>query len=701
MDSKLFKGYAEVSGQFGGQELHLETGRIARQATGAVLASMGDIRVLATVVASQTAQPNQSFFPLTVNYQERMYATGRIPGSFFRREGRPTEKETLTSRLIDRPIRPLFPDYFLNEVQVVCTVLSSDRNENADIATFAAVSAALEISGVPFAGPIGACRVGYSQASGEYLLNPDVKQLETSDLDMVVAGTDKAVLMVESEACELSEQQMTGAIGFAHQQMQVVIQLVKELSDKIDKPVWPVHSAEGADDTLRQNMESQYGEAIRAAYQVVDKSSRQAQLASLKEQCIAEHADEDSDAAGVFKKLEKGIVREQILKQGVRIDGRSLNEVRALDMEVGILPGAHGSALFTRGETQTIATATLGATKLKQLVEGLDGIENDRLMLHYNFPPFSVGEVGFMTGPKRREIGHGRLARRSIESLLPDEADFPYTIRIVSDITESNGSSSMASVCGASLALMDAGVPLSRAVAGVAMGLVKEDSEYAVLTDILGDEDHLGDMDFKVAGTSEGITALQMDIKTTGLDESILAEAVGQARQAQLHILGEMNKVLDHSRPDVSPNAPKVETLKIAPDQVRLVIGKGGSTIKAIQLETKAEIEIADDGTVSIYGESLESRQAAIEQIKDLTAMPEVGSTYEGRVEKILDFGAFVSILPGKDGLVHISEIAHEHVKNIHDYLEEGQEVTVKLLEIDDRGRLRLSMKALLQKDKS
>lgn len=697
MNKDVFAKVTEVSADIGDQKLRLQTGRMARQADGAVLASVGDIRVLATVVARREVSPTQSFFPLTVNYQERMYATGRIPGSFFRREGRPTDKETLTCRLIDRPIRPLFPAGFRNEVQVICTVLSAERDNNPDIASIIATSAALMLSGVPFAGPIGACRIGFDRDSGQYLLNPTETQLASSALDMVVAGTEEGVLMVESEASELSEEQMLGAVNYAHEQMQTGIGLIRELLATVEVDHWPEPEVDQQKAELEQTLRQSCALEVEAVYAVADKAERGRQLGELRTR-VVEQADEEarSSTAKAFDSLAKATVRNRVLAGEPRIDGRAHDQVRPIDVEVGLLPGAHGSALFTRGETQALVTTTLGPTRSQQLLEGLGGIEYDRLLFHYNFPPFSVGETGFMGGPKRREIGHGRLARRGIEAVLPAEEDFPYTIRIVSDITESNGSSSMASACGASMALMDTGVPISRAVAGVAMGLVKEGEQYAVLTDILGDEDHLGDMDFKVIGTEEGITALQMDIKISGISEQIMADAVAQARKAQLHILSEMNKAIAEARPELSDKAPKAEVIEVAPDQVRLIIGKGGSTIKALQQETGAEIEISDEGQVTVYAETPEGRFAAIEQIRALTAEATVGEIYKGKVERIMDFGAFVNILPGKDGLVHISEIAHERVARVQDYLSEGDEVEVKVLDIDERGRVRLSMKALI-----
>ena len=697
MNRELFTNYHSVEADFGEQKLQLETGRIARQADGAAVATIGDTQVLATVVAQRSARPGQDFFPLTVNYQERMYASGRIPGSFFRREGRPSEKETLTSRLIDRPIRPLFPAGFRNEVQVICTVLSASRTQNPDIAAFAAASAALALSGIPFDGPVAASRVGYDAQKQLYQLNPDTALLETSALDMVVAGTKDAVLMVESQASQLSEDLMIGAVLFAHEQMQSVIDLVTELVGKAGVEHWPLPEPDPAVAEHLAKVSADCGADISKAYEITDKGQRRDRLADLKQKALdgLESEEEQDQLVNAFKQVEKQQVRRRILDKQPRIDGRNATEVRGLDIEVGVLPGAHGSALFTRGETQTIATATLGANRLQQMVEGLDGLAHDHFMLHYNFPPFSVGETGFMGGPKRREIGHGRLARRSLEAILPDEESFPYTLRVVSDITESNGSSSMASVCGASLAMMDAGVPVSGAVAGVAMGLVKEGDEFVVLTDIMGDEDHLGDMDFKVAGTHQGITALQMDIKIAGVTEEIMTTALAQARQAQLHILQAMDQVLAQPRPDISPRAPRAEIIQVAPDQVRAIIGKGGATIRAMQMETGAEIEVNDDGQVTVYGETEEARAQAIERIQSLTAEPEIGRVYSGQVERIMDFGAFVNILPGRDGLVHISEIGEGHIQDVSSVLSEGQAVEVKLLDIDERGRLRLSMKAV------
>ena len=682
--------------KYGDHEVVIETGKIARQATASVVVSMSDTVVLVAVVAQKDAKTGQDFFPLTVNYEEKMYASGRIPGGFPRREGRPTEKETLTSRLIDRPIRPLFPKGFMNEVQVTCQVVSASKDIDPDIPAMIGVSAALSLSGIPFAGPIGAARVGFTDSG--YLLNPGYEALQDSDLNMVVAGTESAVLMVESQASELIEDQMLGAVLFAHQEMQAVIAAVNELKQEVAKPDWdwqPTTESEA----LMQAVNNNYATQIAAAYQIHEKMLRQDTLTDLLEKAVSELATQDSefsvdDVADVFSKLEKKTVRRAIIAGQPRIDGRDSRTVRDISVEVGILPNAHGSALFTRGETQALVTTTLGSMRDAQIIDALEGSSRDPFMLHYNFPHYSVGETGFSGGPKRREIGHGRLARRGITAVLPNPEDWPYTTRVVSEITESNGSSSMASVCGASLSLMDAGVPLRAPVAGVAMGLVKDDDGFAVLTDILGDEDHLGDMDFKVAGTEFGVTALQMDIKIQGITEEIMETALNQAREARLHILGEMNKVLGRSRENVSDNAPAMVTIKIDAEKIRDVIGKGGTTIRSITEETGATIDIEDDGTITIFGEGTESRDAAIAQIEALTAEAEVGRIYTGKVAKITDFGAFVTILPGQDGLVHISQIAEERVEKISDYLSEGQEVKVIVLDVE-RGRIRLSMKEI------
>ena len=689
--------------QYGNQTVTLETGKIARQATGSVIVTMGNSQVLATVVGRKSANPGQDFFPLTVNYQEKTYAVGKIPGGFFKREGRPTEKETLTSRLIDRPIRPLFPKGFMNEVQVVCTVISADKNEDADIASLIGASAALSISGIPFAEPIGAARVGYDAEKG-YMLNPTNSELESSLLDMVVAGTKSAVLMVESEAKELSEDEMLGAVLYAHQEMQVVISAIEELKAEAGKPVWEWTPAE-ENASLKAALAEKFEAAVIEAYQVSDKMARYERIGAIQAEAVEALVDEEAgvsaaDVKAAFGKLEKSTVRNRILDGAPRIDGRDTKTVRAIEVETGLLPRAHGSALFTRGETQAVVVTTLGALRDSQIIEDLGGSRKDPFMLHYNFPPYSVGETGFMSGPKRREIGHGRLARRGIAAVLPREEDFPYAIRVVSEITESNGSSSMASVCGSSLAMMDAGVPLKAPVAGIAMGLIKEGERFAVLTDILGDEDHLGDMDFKVAGTAEGVTALQMDIKIQGITEEIMEIALEQANTARKHILGEMNKVLAKSRDSVSENAPSMAMLKIDPDKIRDVIGKGGAVIRGITEQTGASVDIDDDGNVRIYGEDAASRDAAIDMVNAITAEAEVGRIYRGKVARIVDFGAFVTILPGKDGLVHISQISDERVESVEEYLTEGQEILVKCLDLDARGRIKLSMKEISDEEK-
>ncbi|MAY36113.1 MAG: polyribonucleotide nucleotidyltransferase [Spongiibacteraceae bacterium] len=690
--------------QWGGHQVTLETGRIARQATGAVLVSMDDVSVLCTVVGAKTAKEGQDFFPLSVHYQERTYSAGKIPGGFFKREGRPSEKETLTSRLIDRPIRPLFPNGFKNEVQVVCTVMSSEKDVDPDIAAMIGTSAALAISGIPFAGPIGGARVGYNADKG-YFLNPTYSELESSELNMVVAGTEQAVLMVESEASELTEDQMLGGVLYAHQEMQAVIKVINELTAEVGKPKWE-WSAPEENTALMAAVAEGYKAGLGDAYRITDKMERYAKVGELHNQAVASLAGEGSefsadDVTGVFAKLEKNIVRQRILNGEARIDGRDNRTVRPISVEVGVLPKAHGSSLFTRGETQAIGVATLGTTRDAQFIDALEGERKDNFMLHYNFPPYSVGECGRMGGTGRREIGHGRLARRGLAAVLPTAEEFPYTIRVVSEITESNGSSSMASVCVGSLSLMDAGVPLKAPVAGIAMGLVKEGERFAVLTDILGDEDHLGDMDFKVAGTANGITALQMDIKIEGITEKIMEIALEQAQQARLHILGQMNQVLQASRENVSTNAPSMTTLKVDSDKIRDIIGKGGATIRSICEETEAQIDIEDDGTVRIYGANAESRDAAVDRVLAITAEAEVGAVYTGKVSRIVDFGAFVTILPGKDGLVHISQIAHERVENVSDYLKEGEEIQVKVLDVDQRGRIKLSIKELTEKEEA
>ncbi|WP_089703265.1 polyribonucleotide nucleotidyltransferase [Vreelandella arcis] len=695
--------------QYGRSTVTLETGRIARQATGAVMVTMDDTVVLCTVVAKKEAKPNQPFFPLSVHYQEKTYAVGKIPGGFFKREGRPTEKETLTSRLIDRPIRPLFPKGFMNEVQVICTVLSTDRNHDPDIAAMLGTSAALAISGVPFSGPIGCARVGFNDEQG-YFLNPTVEELVTSELDMVVAGTEQAVLMVESEAKELLEDEMLGAVLFGHQEMQVAIGAINELAAEAGKPRWDWQPAE-ENVALKSAIADAFEAKVGEAYRITDKMERQDALSALKDDAVAQLAaaeGEDTegkfsadDVKGAFAGLEKRVVRSRVIKGEPRIDGRDNATVRPLDIEVGTLPKTHGSAVFTRGETQAIAIATLGTLRDSQLIESLEGERKDRFMLHYNFPPYCVGEAGFFGGPKRREIGHGRLARRGVQAMLPSEDAFPYTIRVVSEITESNGSSSMASVCGSSLALMDAGVPLKAPVAGIAMGLVKDEDGYAVLTDILGDEDHLGDMDFKVAGSEEGVTALQMDIKIEGINEEIMETALQQALAARLGILEQMNAVIAQSRTEVSDNAPSMATIKIDPDKIRDVIGKGGATIRKICEDTGASIDLDDDGTVRIYAEDKTAAKKAIDTVLAITAEAEIGKLYKGKVVRIADFGAFVNIMPGTDGLVHISQIVQERVNNVRDFMNEGDDVIVKVLDIDNRNRVKLSMKEITEEEKA
>ncbi|ODS22807.1 polyribonucleotide nucleotidyltransferase [Candidatus Endobugula sertula] len=685
--------------QFGDDTVTLETGRVARQATGAVLVSIGETQLLCTVVGAKEAKPGQDFFPLSVHYQEKAYAAGKIPGGFFKREARPNEKETLTSRLIDRPIRPLFPNGFMNEVQVVCTVVSAQNNVDPDIAAMIGTSAALAVSGIPFNGPIGAARVGYTQEAG-YLLNPSYSALDSSELDMVVAGTQDAVLMVESEANQLPEDIMLGAVLFAHQEYQAVVQAVADLAKDAGKPRWE-WQAEAVNTELVSAVSEQYGAAIAEAYRITDKMERYDQLNELRNAATEALANEEAniteeDVRSTFSQLEKQTVRTSVVAGEPRIDGRDTKTVRPIDVEIGVLAKTHGSALFTRGETQAIVVATLGNARDAQIIDALEGECRDPFMLHYNFPPYSVGECGRMGATGRREIGHGRLARRGVAAVLPSQEEFPYTIRVVSEITESNGSSSMASVCGSSLAMMDAGVPLKAPVAGIAMGLVKENSGFAVLTDILGDEDHLGDMDFKVAGTTQGITALQMDIKIEGITEEIMEIALEQALQARLHILAEMNKVIDKSREEVSSNAPRFKTLKVDPDKIRDIIGKGGATIRSITEETGASVDIDDDGVVKIYASDNHALEAALTKIGEITAEAEIGAIYEGTVARIVDFGAFVTFLPGKDGLVHISQIAEERVNKVADHLEEGQTVKVKCLDVDQRGRIKLSIKEAL-----
>tara|TARA_B100001029_G_scaffold70858_1_gene57652 strand:+ start:401 stop:2482 length:2082 start_codon:yes stop_codon:yes gene_type:complete len=681
----------------GDKEIIFETGKIARQATGSVMATCGETQVLATAVVGKAPGEHQDFFPLTVNYMEKTYATGKIPGGFFKREGRPTEKETLTSRLIDRPLRPLFNDDFLYEVQVICTVMSSNKDEDPDIVSFLAASAALAISGLPFNGPLGALRIGFIE--GSYVINPKRSELEDSYLDMVIAGSDSAVIMVESEAKELSEDQMLGGILFAHQEMQPVIEAIKEMAKDVGKPPFE-YEPKSLDSELIEKVKEAYGGGIEKAYEIKIKQERVTALNELKETMISEMIQEESeikesDLFDSFKKIEKKIVRGKLLNGESRIDGRDFDEVRPIYVEAGVLNNTHGSSLFTRGETQAIVTTTLGSPKQAQLIDALEGEFKDQFMLHYNFPPYSVGEAGFMAGPKRREIGHGKLARRALEAVLPDPEEFPYTVRVVSEITESNGSSSMASVCGSSMSLMDAGVPLTSSVAGIAMGLVKEEDNFIVITDILGDEDHLGDMDFKVAGTSEGITALQMDIKIDGITEEIFDVALEKALKARTHILSIMDKEISESRAEISEKAPKAEILEINKKKIRDVIGKGGETIRSLVELSGAQIDVDDSGTITIYGDTLESRELAIEKIKEITAEPEINKIYTGTVASIVDFGAFVTIMPGRDGLVHVSEIAEERVEKVSDYFVEGEEVQVKVLDVDRQGKIKLTMKGL------
>ncbi len=676
----------------------LETGAIARQATSAVLVTYQDTTVLVSVVGRKQAGEETGFFPLTVHYQERSYAAGRVPGGYFKREGRPTEKEILTSRLIDRPIRPLFPEGFHNEVQIVATVLSANPQINADIPAMIGASAALALSGLPFKGPIGAIRVGYSQ--GEYLFNPTFKELETSDLDLVVAGTEKAVLMVESQAAELSEEIMLGAVLAGHQQMQVAIQAIKELAQEAGKPAWDWQSAAGLEKELENEMTQAFEAAIEEAYKIPEKLTRKAKLDELCEEMLKKSLNEEKGITSksiqsLFSSLEEKIVRQRILDGLPRIDGRNTKTVRPITIQPGLLPRTHGSALFTRGETQAIVVATLGTDRDAQIVEALDGEARETFMLHYNFPPYSVGETGQVGSPKRREIGHGNLAKRALRAVLPSESDFPYVLRVVSEITESNGSSSMATVCGTSIALMDASVPIKKHVAGIAMGLIKEGDRHAVLTDILGDEDHLGDMDFKVAGTVDGVTALQMDIKIDGITPEILKEALHQAKEGRSHILQIMMETLPTPREKISQFAPHIISFKINPEKIRDVIGKGGAMIRSITEETGTLIDISDDGLVRISAPDYQACQNALEHIKRVTAEVEVGRIYEGPIAKITDFGAFVTVLPGRDGLVHISQIANERVENVTDVLSEGQIVKVKVLEIDRQNRIRLTMKDL------
>jgi len=688
--------------QYGEHQVTLETGEIARQASGAVIVSMAETVVMVSVVGSRNSDPNRGFFPLTVDYQEKTYAAGKIPGGFFKREGRPSEKETLTCRLIDRPIRPLFPKGYLCETQVVAMVISMNNEINPDILALIGTSAAISISGLPFSGPIGAARVGYHD--GEYLLNPTATQLEESELDLVVAGTENAVLMVESEANCLSEEIMLGSVVFGHEQMQAVIQAINEFSAEVNNAAWEWQAPE-SDDALGEKVSGAYATDIAEAYTIANKMERQDRLAEIRTGAVAalvsdaEDSADESSVRGSISKLEKSTVRNRIIAGEPRIDGRDTKTVRPISIRAGILPRAHGSALFTRGETQAIVVTTLGTGRDAQLIDALEGTYKENFMMHYNFPPYSVGETGRVGTPKRREIGHGKLAKRGVQAVMPSVDDFPYVIRVVSEITESNGSSSMASVCGASLALMDAGVPLIAPVAGIAMGLIKEGDEFAVLSDILGDEDHLGDMDFKVAGTTDGITALQMDIKIDGITTEIMSQALDQAKEGRLFILGEMAKVLSEARAEMSEYAPRLITFKINPEKIRDVIGKGGSTIRAITEETGATIEIDDDGMVKIASVEKAAGEEARRRVEMVTADVEVGVIYEGKVAKIMDFGAFVNILPGKDGLVHISQISDERVENVSDKLTEGDIIKVKVLEVDRQGRIRLSMKAVSEEE--
>ena len=689
--------------QYGEHEVTLETGQIARQAGGSVMVSMGDTRVMVTVVGRKEADPGRPFFPLTVNYQEKFYAAGRIPGGFFKREGRPTEFEVLICRLIDRPIRPLFPKGFMNEVQVIATLMSSNPDISGDIPALIGTSAALALSGMPFNGPIGAARVGY--IGGNYVLNPTATQLKDSDLDLVVAGTESAVLMVESEAKLLSEEIMLGAVTFGHEASKAVVQAVRELAEEAGVDHWD-WQAPAVDESINEKVAAAATEGLASAYAIADKMQRRDAISELKKSVIEalcndedENAPAAGDVSGAFSKLEKSLVREHILSGNPRIDGRDLSTVRPISVECGLLPRAHGSALFTRGETQAIVATTLGTGRDAQIIDAVTGEYKDPFMLHYNFPPFCVGETGFMSGPKRREIGHGRLARRGVAAVLPTIEEFPYVLRVVSEITESNGSSSMASVCGTSLALMDAGVPVKAPVAGIAMGLIKEGDRFAVLSDILGDEDHLGDMDFKVAGSEAGITALQMDIKIEGINEEIMQIALAQARDGRNFILGEMNKVISEPRSEMSEFAPRLMTIKVHPDKIRDVIGKGGVTIRSITEETGCTIDIADDGTVTIASVNKEAADDARKRIEQITADIEPGQIFEGKVIKIMNFGAFVTLTPGRDGLVHISQLSDERVENVTDVVSEGQVVKVKVLEVDKQGRIRLSMKAVGEDD--
>ena len=697
-DTHMFDKHT-VEIEWAGRPLKLETGRIARQADGAVLATYGETCVLATVVSAKQERAGIDFFPLTVNYQEKTFAAGKIPGGYFKREGRPTEKETLTSRLIDRPIRPLFAKGFRNDTQVITTVLSHDMENDPDIVALVAASAALTLSGVPFLGPIGAARVGYIE--GKYVVNPMVDEMPETQLDLIVAGTADAVLMVESEAKELPEDIMLGAVMHGHEHFQPVLEAIVKLAERAAKEPWALKETDNADMVGQVRGLAESG--LREAYSIASKQERRDGISQVKEKVVTELVPEDDDGSiagkvsGAFKEAEKDIVRGSILDTKKRIDGRDLVTVRPISCEVGILPRTHGSALFTRGETQALAVTTLGTGEDEQFVDALAGTYKETFMLHYNFPPYSVGEAGRMGSPGRREIGHGKLAWRAIHPVLPDRDQFPYTIRVVSEVTESNGSSSMATVCGSSLAMMDAGVPLKRPVAGIAMGLIKEGEKYAVLSDILGDEDHLGDMDFKVAGTSEGVTSLQMDIKITGITEEIMKIALDQAKDGRLHILGEMDKALNAARPELGEYAPRIETIHIPTDKIREVIGTGGSVIREIVAESGAKIDISDDGTVKIASSNAESIRAAIARIKGIAAEPEAGEIYEGKVVKVMEFGAFVNFFGPKDGLVHISQLAEGRPNAVTDVVKEGDKVWVKLLGFDERGKVRLSMKVVDQ----
>ena len=684
--------------QYGQHTVRLETGEIARQADGAVMVDMDGTVVLVTAVGIKEAVEGRDFFPLTVNYQERTYAAGKIPGGFFRREGRPTEKETLTARLIDRPLRPLFPKGFTNEVQVIATVISLNADIDPDVPAMIGASAALAVSGIPFNGPIGCCRVGYRD--GNYILNPTFSQLKESELDLVVAGTESAVLMVESEAKELPEEVMLGAVLYGHEQMQKVIQAIQELAAEAGKEPWDWQPPE-ANEALAEMVAAAAEADLTEAYTIKEKLARQEAVAAVRRATVEklatgeEGAPSADEVLGAFGKLEKRIVRGQILDGKPRIDGRDTRTVRPLHIRTGVLPRTHGSALFTRGETQALVVTTLGSGRDAQIIDAIEGEFRETFLLHYNFPPYCVGETGMVGSPKRREIGHGRLAKRGIQAVMPSQEEFPYVIRVVSEITESNGSSSMASVCGTSLSLMDAGVPIKAPVAGVAMGLIKEEEKFAVLTDIMGDEDHLGDMDFKVAGTGKGVNALQMDIKIEGITREIMEQALEQAREARLHILSEMNKVISEPRSEMSEFAPRIETFKIDPEKIRDVIGKGGATIRSITEETGVTIDIDDSGTVKIASVDKAAGDEARRRIEQITADVEVGKVYEGKVARLMDFGAFVTILPGKDGLVHISQISDERVEKVSDKLKEGDIIKVKVLEVDKQGRIRLSMKAV------